>query len=50
MAGNLASQLNSGIGALELQATVRGEQLKLALNNNGRRTGRGEYVQSNKMR
>lgn len=49
MAGNLASQLNGNVfGDLNLTATIRGEQLKLALNNNGRRTGRGEYVQSTK--
>ena len=46
---NLASQLQSNpIGGLNLTATIRGEQIRLALNNNGRRTGRGEYVQSNK--
>ena len=49
MAGNLASQLNgNALADLNLTATIRGEQLKLALNNNGRRTGRGEYVQSTK--
>ena len=47
--GNLANQLQGGgIGDLNLTATIRGEQIRLALNNNGRRTGRGEYVQSNK--
>ncbi len=45
--GNLASQLQGGgIGNLNLTATIKGEQIRLALNNNGRRTGRGEYVQS----
>jgi hypothetical protein len=45
--GNLASQLQgSGLSALNLTATIKGEQIRLALNNNGRRTGRGEYVQS----
>jgi hypothetical protein len=45
--GNLASQLQGGgIGDLNLTATIKGEQIRLALNNNGRRTGRGEYVQS----
>ena len=34
---------------LKLEAVVTGEQIRLALNNNGRRTGRGEYVQSNRM-
>jgi hypothetical protein len=43
----LASQLQGG-GAqnMKLEATVSGEQLRFVLNNNGRRTGRGEYVQS----
>ena len=46
--GNLASQLQGGgMQNLNLTATIRGEQIRLALNNNGRRTGRGEYVQSN---
>ena len=36
----------SGLSALNLTATIKGEQIRLALNNNGRRTGRGEYVQS----
>lgn len=44
-AGNLASQLEGvGLGNLQLSATISGEQIRLALNNNGRRTGRGEYV------
>jgi hypothetical protein len=47
--GNLASQLEgAGLGNLHLTATIRGEQIRLAVNNNGRRTGKGEYVQSNK--
>jgi len=47
--GNLASQLQGGgMQNLNLTATIKGEQIRLALNNNGRRTGRGEYVQSNK--
>ena len=33
---------------MKLEATVSGEQLRFVLNNNGRRTGRGEYVTSNK--
>ena len=46
--GNLASQLEgSGIGAMQLSAIITGEQLRLVLNNNGRRTGRGEYVTTN---
>lgn len=48
--GNLASQLEggAGLGELNLSAVIRGEQIRLVLNNNGRRTGRGEYVQSTK--
>lgn len=43
--GNLASQLESGgIGNLHLDTVIRGEDIRLVLNNNGRRTGRGEYV------
>ena len=45
--GNLANQLQGGgMQNLNLTATIKGEQIRLALNNNGRRTGRGEYVQS----
>ena len=40
----------SGLSALNLTATIKGEQIRLALNNNGRRTGRGEYVQSRNVR
>ena len=44
---NLATALSgNGFDGLNLTATIRGEQIRLALNNNGRRTGRGEYVQS----
>lgn len=47
-AGNLASQLDgSGIGNLNLSATVKGEDIRISLKNNGRRTGRGEYVTTN---
>jgi hypothetical protein len=49
--GVLASQLQgSGMQNLNLTATIKGEQIRLALNNNGRRTGRGEYVQSRNVR
>ena len=50
--GNLASQLEGGgvMGNMNLTATISGEQIRLALNNNGRRTGHGEYVQSNRRR
>lgn len=44
--GILASQLeNAGIQNLRLDTYVTGEQIRLVLNNNGRRTGKGEYVQ-----
>lgn len=44
--GILASQLeNAGIQNLRLDAYVTGEQIRLVLNNNSRRTGKGEYVQ-----
>ena len=44
-AGNLASQLQgNNISNLNLTATIKGEDIRLAINNNGRRTGRGEYV------
>ena len=48
MAGNVASQLE-GAGAfnnLELTTVIGAEDIKLVLNNRGRRTGKGEYVQS----
>ena len=45
--GNLASQLSGGLAAMQLSAIITGEQLRLVLNNNGRRTGRGEYVTTN---
>ena len=49
--GNLASQMQGGgMQNLNLTATIKGEQIRLALNNNGRRTGRGEYVQSRNVR
>lgn len=45
--GNLASQLSgSGMQGMKLDAVITGEQIRLVLNNNGRRTGRGEYVQT----
>jgi hypothetical protein len=47
--GVLANQLQGGgIQNLNLVATIKGEQIRLVLNNNGRRTGRGEYVQTNR--
>lgn len=42
--GNLASQLNDARGGGQLEAVITGEQLRLVLNNNGRRTGRGEVL------
>jgi hypothetical protein len=43
----LAQNLQGGgMQNLNLTATIKGEQIRLALNNNGRRTGRREYVQS----
>ena len=49
--GVIASALDGG-GAqdIQLSATIRGEDIRLAINNNGRRTGRGEYVQSTRRR
>ena len=47
-AGNLASQLQGNSGQMQLETTITGEQIRLVLNNNGRRTGRGEYVTSNR--
>ena len=47
--GNLASQLENGASQnMKLDAVITGEQIRLVLNNNGRRTGRGEYVTSNR--
>ena len=44
----LASQLSGGgMQNMQLSAVITGEQLRLVLNNNGRRTGRGEYVTTN---
>ena len=46
----LAHELsNSGIGNLQLEAVVSGEQIILASNNRGLRTGRGEIVQSRRV-
>ena len=46
--GNIASQLEgNGLQNLHLEAVLRGEDMRLSLNNNGRRTGRGEYVTTN---
>ena len=46
--GNIASQLEgNGLQNLHLEAVLRGEDMRLSLKNNGRRTGRGEYVTTN---
>lgn len=42
---NIASQLvGGGMQDMVLSTEIRGEDLRLVLNNNARRTGRGEYV------
>jgi len=35
------------LGNMKMEAMITGEQIRLVLNNNGRRTGRGEYVTTN---
>jgi hypothetical protein len=47
--GNLASQLEGGgMENLQLDTLIGAEDIRVVLNNRGRRTGRGEYVQSRK--
>lgn len=47
--GNLASQLEGGgLEDLHLDTVIEAEALHVIMNNRGRRTGRGEYVQSRK--
>ena len=49
--GVLASELSGGgMQNMRLEAVVTGEQIMLASNNRGRRTGRGEIVQSRRVR
>ena len=49
--GVLADALQgSGLQNLQLDTVISGESIQLVLNNRGRRTGRGEYVQSKRMR
>ena len=49
--GVLASELSGGgMQNIRLEAVVSGEQIMLASNNRGRRTGRGEIVQSRRVR
>jgi hypothetical protein len=44
---NLVSMLNNnGLGNLQLETVVSGEDLKFVLNNTGRRTGTGEIMTS----
>ena len=48
---NLMSALNNaGLGNIQLETVVSGEDLKFVLNNTGRRTGAGEIVTSNMRR
>ena len=45
--GVLASTLQgSGVQNMQLDAVITGEQIRLVLNNNSRRRGKGEYVTS----
>lgn len=47
----VANMAGAGVAQhIELEAVVRGEQLLLVQNNRGLRTGRGEIVQSNRIR
>lgn len=49
--GNLASQLEGGgMQNLQLDTIIGAESIQLVLNNRGRRTGRGEYVQSRRVK
>jgi hypothetical protein len=50
-AGVISSALEgNGMQNMQLDAVISGEDIRLVLNNNGRRTGRGEYVQSKNKR
>lgn len=45
--GNVASALrNNGLAGMQLEATLDGEDIRLAIRNGDRRRGRGEYVYS----
>lgn len=47
--GIIAQELEGGgFDNLQLDTVISGEDIRLVLNNNGRRTGSGEYVQSRK--
>jgi hypothetical protein len=49
--GNLASQLEGGgMENINIDWVMRGEDMRAVINNNGRRTGRGEIVQSRRNR
>ena len=44
---SIADQLQGGgLGDLQLSTVIDAEQIRVVLNNRGRRTGRGEYIQS----
>ena len=46
---NVAQSLEgNGMQNLSLSTEISGEDIRIALNNNGRRTGRGEFVQTNR--
>jgi hypothetical protein len=48
--GNLVSQLEgAGLQNLKIDWVLKGDALYAVMNNNGRRTGRGEVVQRNKI-
>ena len=48
--GNLASQLEGGsMQNMNIDWVLTGDKLRAVLNNNGRRTGRGELVQRNRI-
>ena len=45
--GNLASMLEgNGLQGLQLATVISAEEIRFVLRNNGRRTGRGEYITS----
>jgi hypothetical protein len=48
---SIASQLeDGGLQNLQLDTIISGEDIRVVLNNNGRRTGRGEYITSRNRR
>lgn len=49
--GNLASMLEgNGLQSLQLATVISAEEIRFVLRNNGRRTGRGEYITSRNSR